>query len=197
MFTGIYQSAAILATAIAYYVMDFRLIHRFDSLRASGTSRAWDYTIMAVIGGCVVVAQPIILPWLGIHTDARWGMWVQVAGMALTIAGLVLTRWARIHLAQFFGERVEFQPGQYLIDTGPYAYVRHPIYSSFFMIAVGLLLINPSLTTLLVAIYIFADFIHITPGEEKLMAEKIPGYAEYMTRTGRFFPRLGRSSTGQ
>lgn len=196
MFTGIHQSAAILATAIAYYVMDFRLIHRFDALRASGTSRAWDYTIMSIIGGTVVVVQPIILPWLGIYTDARWGILIQVVGMALTIAGLALTCWARIHLAQFFGERVEFQPGQYLIDTGPYAYVRHPIYSSFFMIAVGLLLINPALTTLLVAIYIFADFVHITPGEEKLLVEKIPGYAEYMTRTGRFLPRL-KSSTGQ
>ena len=197
MFTGIYQSAVILATAIAYYVVDFRLIHRFDPLRASGTSRAWDYTIMAVIGGSFVAVQPLVLPWIGIHTDAWWGMLVQGAGTALTVAGLALTRWARIHLAQFFGERVEFQPDQYLIDTGPYAYVRHPIYSSFFMIAVGLLLINPSLTTLLVAIYIFADFIHITPGEEKLLAEKIPGYAEYMTRTGRFFPRLGKSPTGQ
>ena len=190
MLTGLYQSAAILGVAIVFYAVDFWLIHHYDRLRASGSSRSWSYTIVALIAAVFVVAQPTVLPWLGWSTDAGWGLLVQALGGLLILGALSLHWWARVHLGQFYGEREELQPGQTLVTTGPYAYMRHPLYTSYFLLPSGLLLINPALPTLLVVIYAFLDFSLATRREEKLLREGLPGYADYAARTPRFRPRL-------
>jgi protein-S-isoprenylcysteine O-methyltransferase Ste14 len=189
MFTGITQSAAILAVAVVFYAVDFWLIRRYDRLRAAGSSRSWSYTIMAMIAAAFVVVQPTVLPWLGLSTAAWWGLLVQAVGLVIVLGSLALHWWARTHLGQFYGEREELQPGQTLVTTGPYAYMRHPIYTSYFMLAIGLTLINPALPTLLAVLYAFVDFSLATRREEKLLAESLPGYADYAARTPRFLPR--------
>lgn len=191
MFIGVYQSLAILAIVIAYYLMDVSLITWFDKKRtAKGSGRNWRYTIL--IGSLVVVmiAQPVVLPWLGWHTEAAWGLVLQLIGLALNVAALGLQIWSRIHLRQFYAERVELQPGHVIVDTGPYALVRHPVFSSFFLHVIGLVLLNPSLPTLVLAVYAFWDFSRAATKEEVLLSKNIPGYSDYMTRTAKFFPRL-------
>jgi protein-S-isoprenylcysteine O-methyltransferase Ste14 len=190
MLSGIYQSIAILATVIVFYVADVWFIKRYDPLRTKGSSRNWIYTIVVVAAFIFIVAQPMVWPGLGIHVSAWWGLLAQALGLALVIAGMALHWWTRMHLGQFFSERVEFQEGQYLVETGPYAYVRHPLYTAFFTLVTGLLLLIPALTTLLLTIYAFVDFTLVTRREEKLLAEKLPGYSDYMARTPRFLPRF-------
>lgn len=148
---------------------------------------------MALIAAIIVVVQPVLWPGLGLVVKAWWGLWLQILGLLLMGGGLALHWWARFHLQQFYGERVEFQPGQYLVESGPYAYVRHPIYTSFFMCALGLLMVNLSLPALLVAGYLFVDFTLAARREELLLRESLPGYGNYMVRTPRFLPRSQRS----
>jgi protein-S-isoprenylcysteine O-methyltransferase Ste14 len=192
MFTGIWQSAAILFTFIAFYVLDVYLMRRYDPLRAEGSSRAWDYTLFIVVVASLLILQPVLLPGLGLQTDAIWGLCFQLLGVALLLVSLTLHAWARTHLAQFYGEREEVQPGQYLVTSGPYAHVRHPIYTSYFVGIVGLFLVNPALPSLVVVGYAFVDFCLATRREERLLAEELPGYAEYMAQTPRFLPWLHR-----
>lgn len=196
MFGGVWQSAVILATFIAFYVVDVWLMRRFDPLRAEGSSRAWDYTILILLAGAFLVIQPLVWPGLGFHTDALWGLLLQILGLLLTLGALALHLWARMNLRQFYGEREEVQAGQFLIESGPYAHIRHPIYTSYYTYAVGLLLVNPSLPMLLAAIYAFVDFSLAVRREEKLLRQDLPGYADYMARTSRFLPRLRKSAGG-
>jgi protein-S-isoprenylcysteine O-methyltransferase Ste14 len=194
MMIGIYQSAAILSIFIVFYLADFWLMHRYDKLRATGSSRSWAYTVQAIFMAILIILQPVLLPWLGISTSASWGLLIQAIGVALVICGLFLHWWARTNLGQYYGEREEVQQGQHLIYRGPYVYIRHPIYTSYFILVSGVLLIVPALTTLLVTIYAFWDFLHAVAREEKLLVEQLPGYTDYIARTPRFFPRLtGRS----
>ena len=197
MFTGVYQSVAILATAVIFYAADFWLIRRYDRLRAYGSSRSWSYTAMIMVMAAIVIAQPILWPWMGLYTAAWWGLLVQAVGLALVLGALALHWWARVHLGQFYGEREEVQPGQYLVVDGPYAHVRHPIYTSYFILVIGLVLINPALPTLLMGIYAFWDYLRATRREEKLLVENLPGYADYMARTSRFLPRIRKHSGGK
>ena len=197
MFGGVWQSAVILATFIAFYIVDVWLMRRFDPLRAEGSSRAWDYTIMILLAGTFLVIQPVVWPGLGFHTDALWGLLIQLAGLLLTLGALALHLWARLNLRHFYGEREEVQSGQFLIESGPYAHIRHPIYTSYYTYAVGLLLVNPSVPMLLAVVYAFVDFSLAVRREEKLLAADLPGYAEFAARTPRFVPRLrGRSGGG-
>ena len=159
MFVGICQSVATLAAIAAFYLVDLFFILRYDRRRrAQGSGRSWSFTIMALAAGALLVLQPVVLPWLSLRLDAWWGALVQVTGLVLVSGALLLHAWSRIHLQQFYAERVELQPEHRLVDTGPYAHVRHPLFTAYFSFVTGLLLINPALPTLLVALYTYWDF---------------------------------------
>jgi len=100
--------------------------------------------------------------------------------------------WSRVHLRQFYVERVEVQVDHQVIDTGPYALVRHPIITSFFGLTGGLFLLNPAIPTLFVFIYTLWDFTQSAQKEEKLLSGNVTGYEAYIHRTPRFLPRLWR-----
>jgi protein-S-isoprenylcysteine O-methyltransferase Ste14 len=81
-----------------------------------------------------------------------------------------------------------------LIVTGPYGYVRHPIYALSSLLMIGAVLVIPSPLMLALAV------IHLTflqwearREERHLLAVSGPQYAAYRARVGRFFPRLRKS----
>ena len=191
MFTGVPQSAATLLTILLFYAMDFVLIRRYDKQRqASGSGRAWDFTLFIFLMVAILVLQPILLPSISYNTNATWGLIVQLFGAFLILIALALHIWSRAHLQHYYAERVEIQPGHRVIDTGPYKLMRHPVITSFFGIATGLFLINPALTTLAALLYTIWDFTRAAHQEEDLLTKTLPGYAEYARRTPRFLPRL-------
>lgn len=194
MLTGVPQSAATLLVILAFYAMDFLLIRRFDRQRqASGSGRAWDFTLVIFLFVAILVLQPILLPSLSYRTAAAWGLIAQLLGVFLILAALALHLWSRAHLQHYYAERVEVQPGHQVIDTGPYKSMRHPVITSFFGIAMGLFLINPALTTLAALLYTVWDFTRAARQEEELLVRTLPGYRDYALRTPRFLPRLRRN----
>ena len=191
MLTGIPQSVAILVTGLCYYAVDFWLIRHFDRGQAS-SARSWRYTSLMVAFWTLLVVQPVLLPRLGLSTAAWGGLVVQGTGLVLIVVGLGLHWWARSHLKHFYVEDVQFQEGQHLVDTGPYSRVRHPVFSSFFLIALGMVCVNPAITTLAMLVYVAIDFTRAAGREEALLSDKLPQYTEYVEHTGRFFPKCGR-----
>jgi protein-S-isoprenylcysteine O-methyltransferase Ste14 len=76
----------------------------------------------------VLSTTRIPLPWL---YRQLWpsGLWSFCMGAAVTVAGLLFAIWARQHLASNWSSSVTIKQGHELITTGPYALVRHPIYT--------------------------------------------------------------------
>lgn len=194
MLLGITQSIATLLTIILFYAMDFALIRRYDRQRqASGSGRSWDFTSFIFVAVAILVLQPYFLPILSFRTTQAWGMWIQVLGVFFVLLSLALHIWSRTHLQHFYAERVEVQPEHKVINTGPYALMRHPVITSFFGISAGLFLINPALTTLAALLYTIWDFTRAAKQEEDLLSQTLPGYTDYANRTPRFLPRVWRS----
>jgi protein-S-isoprenylcysteine O-methyltransferase Ste14 len=190
MLIGVFQTVATVLIVLTYYVVDFILMAHYDRDRAKQKSgRNWKFTLFALTVAAILILQPLLWPGLSLNIQASWGIWIQVLGIALASLGLVVHVWSRIHLGQFYAERVEVIAGHQVIDTGPYAYVRHPIISSFFLLVTGLALINPALPTVLLVIYTFWDFSGAARKEEQKLSQ-LPGYPAYMQRTSRFFPRV-------
>lgn len=194
MFLGIPQAAATLLTILVFYALDFTLIRRYDRQRqASGTGRAWDFTFFIFLMVAVLILQPILLPILSFRTAQAWGFLIQLAGLLVIVSALALHFWSRVHLQHYYAERVEVQPEHKVINTGPYALMKHPVITSFFGIAGGLFLLNPAVTTLAALLYTIWDFTRAARQEEDLLTKTLPGYADYARRTPRFLPRLKRS----
>ena len=196
MFAGVYQSAVIAAAFVVFYAADAWLMHRYDADRPAGSGRSWGWVLFSTLAVLILILQPILLPGLGFYTDSSWGVLLQGLGLVLLVGGLGVHGWARVHLGQYYGERLEVQPGHGLVEDGPYAYVRHPVYTSFFLCTMGLLLVNPALTTLLLALYFFWDFDRTARKEEALLSEALDGYREYAARTPRYLPRCRQMLSG-
>ena len=195
MITAIPLSILLFAIVTLFFVMDFYFMRRYDRERADDRKGwSWDYTLFTLGMGLVIILQPVLLPKIGFSTPAVWGLVFQGAGLALVLASFGLHIWAREHLKKFYTERVEVQTDHQLIDSGPYALVRHPIITSFFAMAVGVFLINPALTTLAAVVYAFWDFLRAAEQEESALSQDVPGYAEYRQRVPRFLPRLWRKN---
>lgn len=194
MLLGTSQSIATMLVILLFYGMDFLLIRRYDKKRqASGSGRSWDFTFFIFVTVAILVLQPLLFPQISFRTTQAWGLWIQLLGILTILVSLALHLWSRFHLQQFYAERVEVQPEHQVINTGPYALMRHPVITSFFGIATGLFLINPALTTLFTLLYTIWDFGRAARQEEELLAKTLPGYAGYASQTPRFLPRLWRS----
>jgi len=111
-------------------------------------------------------------------------------GAVLFVSGLALAIWARVHLGRNWGmpmtERVEPE----LITSGPYRYVRHPIYSGLLLAVVGTALATNFLG-LAVAVILGAYFYYAATVEEKNLIAAFPtGYPAYREHTKKLIPFL-------
>jgi protein-S-isoprenylcysteine O-methyltransferase Ste14 len=194
MTKGFELSLAMLAIVLFFFVMDFWYMNRYDRERKSGKGWSWDYTLFILVMTFIIILQPWLIPRLGWTTTLLWGVILQIIGGILVFLSFGLHIWARHHLRRFYTERVEVQQDHQMINSGPYAMIRHPIITTFFGLAIGVFLINPSLPTLAAVIYTFLDFLSAAKKEEQLLLDTLPDYAAYMAKTPPFLPRLWKKN---
>jgi len=195
MIKGIPLSILIALIFGAFYFTNYYFMFRYDPENKEGKKGwAWDYMLFTIAVVLVVVLQPIIAPVLTWNTDMGWGLMIQVVGGLLVLVSFALHIWSRRHLRKFYVERVEVQSDHQVIDTGPYRLMRHPIFTSFFALTGGILLINPGIVTILIFMYALWDFTRSARQEEQLLSDTVPGYKDYMRRTPRFLPRLRKNT---
>jgi protein-S-isoprenylcysteine O-methyltransferase Ste14 len=152
------------------------------TLNQKGTA-GWDRVFLAVF-------ILIWFVWLAVMAlDARrWHFshmpaWLNVAGAVLIVLGFLATM--PVFLANSFAApvvRIQEERGQRVIDTGPYAVVRHPMYAAAILYLLGMpLLLGSWIGLAFVPVYILG----MSPralAEERLLARELPGYTDYMAR---------------
>jgi protein-S-isoprenylcysteine O-methyltransferase Ste14 len=121
------------------------------------------------------------------------GEFVQVVSVPLFLTGVVLVGWSDQALGQLMRPRIEVMDKHELVIRGPYSRIRHPTYT-------GILIMALASTLLFLHIVLVVSFLGILGmaykkavlEEELLSSEKGFGqkYKDYMSRTGRFFPKL-------
>jgi len=123
---------------------------------------------------------------LAIHAGIA-GQWL---GVGLCLAGFGFALWARMHLGRNWGMPMSLRQGHELVTSGPYAYVRHPIYSGIILALIGSVLAR-GLAWLLVLLLCFAYFTFSARTEEKMMLAQFPdAYPAYRRRTKMLIPFL-------
>jgi protein-S-isoprenylcysteine O-methyltransferase Ste14 len=114
---------------------------------------------------------------------------VFVAGLILMVAGLAL-RWYSIRvLGTSFTCEVTTRPGQEVVQSGPYRWVRHPSYTGGLITVLGLLLCCVNLVSLAALAVAVAGYAYRIRVEERALATNLgPAYIDYMLRTKRLIP---------
>jgi len=110
-------------------------------------------------------------------------------GAILTVLGLFLAIWARVVLGTNWSGTVTFKENHELITRGPYAYVRHPIYSAMLLMFLGTALAVGTRGGLLALPILFVSFWIKYRQEEALMIEHFGNqYQDYMKRVSALIP---------
>jgi protein-S-isoprenylcysteine O-methyltransferase Ste14 len=114
-------------------------------------------------------------------------------GVALTWAGIAVALWARWHLGQYWSARVTIKEGHKLIRTGPYARLRHPIYSGLVLAAIGSALTIDRWRCVAGVFLIVAGYAIKAKKEERMLAAQFgEAFDEHRRQTGFLVPRLRR-----
>lgn len=125
---------------------------------------------------------------MGLPDEARW------AGLALTVAGIAVFVWTHSALAGNWSPFVERPRAGSLVTSGPYRWVRHPMYSSFFVYNAGMWLLTSNWLAGAPAFIAFTWMYFDRVGrEERVMLDAFgPEHTVYAEKTGRVVPFLGR-----
>jgi len=118
--------------------------------------------------------------------DHRFGwsnvpLWLQFAGDLLTAAGFYIV-FLTFRENSFAGGTIDVWAQQRVISSGLYALVRHPMYSGALVMLCGTALALGSYRALLPVVAMTLLLVLRIRDEERLLRERLPGYAEYAER---------------
>ena len=117
------------------------------------------------------------------------GPGLALVALALVLAGLLVAYWARLHLGRNWSGEVMVKVGHTLITSGPYRWVRHPIYAGMTLALIGTALASGALYGVIGFGLILFGFLVRVRQEEALMRATFPGeYIEYSRHTARLIP---------
>ncbi|HEX6270356.1 MAG TPA: isoprenylcysteine carboxylmethyltransferase family protein [Anaerolineales bacterium] len=149
--------------------------------------------ILGLVGFVTVITYVIDSSWLS-WASLPFPLWLRWTGVGIALLGFALLQWAQNTLGKNWSDTPRMIQDQALITTGPYQFIRHPIYTAFLLILGSILFISANwfvgMAWIGMTILEVASRIGF---EENLMLEYFGDqYREYMKKTGQFLPRFIR-----
>lgn len=120
--------------------------------------------------------------------DALWIAW---AGALVTLLGVLFAIWARFTIGKEWSSDVQIKQGHQLIRNGPYAHIRHPIYTGILLALCGTAVAIGEYRAILGLVLFLVGFIRKAKKEERFLAGEFgPAFEEHRRHTGFFLPRF-------
>jgi protein-S-isoprenylcysteine O-methyltransferase Ste14 len=120
---------------------------------------------------------------------------ISYVGFAVTLAGLAVAVWARIHLGQYWSDKIVLKVDHQLIRSGPYAYLRHPIYSGVLLGVAGTILVIGEWRAATAFMLLLTNYWIKAKREEQMLASRFGEcLRSYQKQAGFLLPRF-RSKT--
>jgi protein-S-isoprenylcysteine O-methyltransferase Ste14 len=136
------------------------------------------------------------LTWAGMFFAVFWSPLeprLVIPGVLCHVVSVVVFEWARQTIrGKFFSYAQSDDTPEFLLTSGPYAYIRNPFYSSYIISYIGAVLLFPNFLTAALASGLILFFVVTAIKEERKFAVSplAEQYEAYRQRTGRFIPRL-------
>jgi len=145
-------------------------------------------TLLALFSTIIYIVVPNWMSWsaLPIPTWLRW------LGIGIALGGFALLQWAQHALGKNWSDDPKLIKGQELVSSGPYHWIRHPIYSAFLLILGAFLPISANWFAggLWISAIGLAIAARIDVEEKMMLAQFGEEYRAYMQKTGRLWPRM-------
>jgi protein-S-isoprenylcysteine O-methyltransferase Ste14 len=154
------------------------------------------HVVPLLVGVALIVWPRVPWEWLSLPLLPHRPL-TYAAGLVLVMLGLAFTVWARLHLGRNWSGTVTLKEGHELIRSGPYAYVRHPIYTGLLVALLGSAVACGELRAMIGLSVVAGAFIRKLRIEERLMREIFPGqYQRYCAEVPALIPftKLPRSA---
>jgi protein-S-isoprenylcysteine O-methyltransferase Ste14 len=180
---GLMASATLLSRLLVARIHPDLLEERAQSLNAENTQPG-DRVLAPAMG----LAPLLVLMVAGLDDRFHWSSGfsteLQIAGLALVAFGYVFATWAMLVNRFFSGVvRIQTERGHRVVDEGPYAIVRHPGYAGSLLASFSFPLVLSSAWAFVPVLLVLLVTVARVRLEERALAEGLPGYAEYQTRT--------------
>jgi protein-S-isoprenylcysteine O-methyltransferase Ste14 len=142
-----------------------------------------------LISPLAYVAHPPAMAWASFAAPE----WLRWTGVALGVAVVASVHWVLSNLGRNVSETVLTKESHELVVTGPYRWIRHPLYTTGTALFLALGLIAANWFILLCAAAALAGILLVViPREEReLRARFGAAYDDLVSRTGAMWPRLG------
>ena len=143
---------------------------------------------------CIVAGAVLMTPWASRRLSAvpLWNVGYASAYVfaALTLAGILFAWWARIHIGRLWSGSITRKEGHRVVDTGPYALVRHPIYTGLIAAIVASALAQATVVAFAGAALLTIGFWLKAGAEERFLTAELgaDAYGAYRRRVPMLVP---------
>ena len=142
-------------------------------------TKGWDRVLFYFLQALILA----IFPVAGLDHWSAAPLWVIALGYVLLTIGMAGTAWVmRVNKFAEMSVRIQTERGHRVVETGPYAFVRHPFYVAAFPLFVGMPLALGSYWALIPAAVTGIALVVRTALEDRVLHNELPGYKEYAGR---------------
>jgi protein-S-isoprenylcysteine O-methyltransferase Ste14 len=146
--------------------------------------------LIEVVGYVLVFRESAGIGFLGNRVFPR-NLLGPIIGSISTWMGIALAIWARYHLAENWSARVTIKEDHQLIRTGPYAHLRHPIYTGLILATIGSAMVINRWRCVVGVCLVLAGYCFKAKKEETMLTQQFGNaFREHQKHTGFLIPRF-------
>ena len=183
---------AVFALIWAAWVVSWIVASWWSARTQKRAARSTELLYHVLIG----VGAVLMTPWAarGVGAAPLWNPGVIGSYLlaAAVLAGLMFTWWARIHLGRLWSSAITRKENHRIVDSGPYALVRHPIYTGLIAAILASAIAEATLTALIGAALIVLGLRVKARAEERFLIGELgaDAYEAYRRGVPMLVPRL-------
>lgn len=181
---------SIFSVGFSFRIKAHRQNDKFERMKHEG---ATTFLILRLCGAVLWLSAlffPIVPEWF---TPVRFTSTplIQIIGIFLALLAVPMGISVFTNIGKNITDTVETRKGHQLVTTGIYRFIRHPLYTTGLLFFTGLGLLSSNWLFLLLSLVVAITlYLRTFTEEQKLIEEFGEQYNQYITTTGKFFPKL-------
>jgi protein-S-isoprenylcysteine O-methyltransferase Ste14 len=161
------------------------------TIRSRSGLTIWIHVAIRIVAFLVVIAlihEQILTRSMFALTNDTSNPVLGILGVVCSVVGVAFAIWARVYLGRNWGMPMTLKENRELVTSGPYRFVRHPIYTGILLAMIGSTLVQ-GLFWLVVFVFAAFYFIYSAVTEEKVLTKEFPeAYPTYKKRSKMLIP---------